>query len=125
MNNTNTTLPTTTTSSSTATAGANPNPNAAQQQLKNYRMPSLKTFVFATEIAILEDRPILMDYWTYSLDKKALIGIRDNNERLLVKSEEEYTSPIAKTFKSENEYVIKTANSIYIVAADIPIRKIS
>ncbi len=117
-----TTTPTTTTS---ATANATGGTNPAQQQLKNYRMPSLKTFVFATEIAILEDRPILMDYWTYSLDKKALIGIRENNERLLVKSEEEYTSPIAKTFKSENEYVIKTANSIYIVAADIPIRKIS
>ena len=67
----------------------------------------------------------MMDYWTDSLDKKALIGVRDNNEKLLVKNEEEYTSPVSKIFKVENEYIVMTENSIYIVSTQIPSKKIS
>ena len=67
----------------------------------------------------------MLDYWTVSLDKKALIGIKENGEKLLVKSEDEYTSSIAKFYKSATEYIIITENSIYIVSSDIPSRKIS
>lgn len=73
----------------------------------------------------MEDKPINMDYWTASLDKKALVGVKDSGEKLLVKSEDEYTSPIAKFYKSGTEYIIITENSIYVVSADIPTRKIS
>ena len=67
----------------------------------------------------------MMDYWTDSLDKKALIGVRDNGEKLLVKNEEEYTSPISKIFKVEKEYIVMTENSIYIISTEIPSKKIS
>ena len=67
------------------------------------------------KIAIVEDKPILLDYWVSSLESKALIGVRENQEKLLVKSEEEYTSPVNKIFKVENEYIIITENSIYLV----------
>ena len=67
----------------------------------------------------------MMDYWTESLDKTALIGVRDNGEKLLVKNEEEYTSPVAKIFKVETEYIVMTENSIYIVSTQIPSKKIS
>ena len=79
----------------------------------------------AAKLSIVEDKPILFDYWSASLEKKALIGVKDNNEKLLVKSEEEYTSSIAKFYKSATEYIIITENSIYIVCAGIPTRKIS
>ena len=91
----------------------------------NYRLPMDITFQHASKLAIVEDKPILLDYWTDSLDKKALIGIRETGEKLLVKSAEEYTSPIAKFYKSGTEYIIITENSIYIVSSDIPNRKIS
>ncbi len=91
----------------------------------NYRLPMDITFQHASKLAIVEDKPILLDYWTDSLDKKALIGIRESGEKLLVKSAEEYTSPIAKFYKSGTEYIIITENSIYIVSSDIPNRKIS
>jgi hypothetical protein len=91
----------------------------------NYRLPSEITLKHAAKLAIVEDKPIMFDYWTASLDKKALIGIRENNEKLLVKSEEEYTSSIAKFYKSGTEYIIITENSIYIVSSDIPNRRIS
>ncbi len=91
----------------------------------NYRLPSDLTMKHACKLSIVEDKPIMLDYWTASLDKKALVGARDNNEKLLVKSEEEYTSSIQKFYKSGTEYIIITENSIYIVASDIPTRKIS
>ena len=94
-----------------------------QQQIS--RIPTYACFQHATKVAILEDKPIILDYWTSSLDKTCLIGVRSNNEKLLVKSEDEYTSPIAKIFKVETEYIIVTANSIYVVSADISTRRIN
>ena len=94
-----------------------------QQQIS--RVPTYACFQHATKVAILEDKPIILDYWTSSLDKTCLIGVRSNNEKLLVKSEDEYTSPIAKIFKVDTEYIIVTANSVYIVSADISTRRIN
>jgi hypothetical protein len=91
-----------------------------------YRLPCDATLQNATKLSIVEDKPVMFDYWTDSLDKKALIGVREGSgEKLLVKSAEEYTSPIAKFYKSMTEYIVITENSIYIVASDIPTRKIS
>jgi len=91
----------------------------------NYRMPTDVTLKHAVKLAIVDDKPILFDYWVQSLDKKALIGARDNGEKLLVKSEDEYTSTIQKFYKAGSEYIIITENSIYIVDSGIPTRKIS
>jgi len=91
----------------------------------NYRLPSEITLKHSAKLSIVEDKPIMLDYWTVSLDKKALIGGRDSGEKLLVKSEEEYTSPISKFYKSASEYIIITENSIYLVCSEIPTKKIS
>ena len=91
----------------------------------NYRLPSDITLKHAAKIGIVDDKPIMLDYWTSSLDKKALIGARENGEKLLVKSEDEYTSCIQKFYKSGTEYIVITENSIYIVSNEIPTRKIS
>jgi hypothetical protein len=91
----------------------------------NYRLPSEITMKHASKLAIVEDKPILLDYWTASLDKKCLVGAKDSGDKLLVKTEEEYTSTIQKFYKSGTEYIIITENSIYLVSSDIPTRKIS
>lgn len=91
-----------------------------------YPLPSETTYKHASKIAITEDRPIMMDYWTASCDKTAFIGVRaSNKEKLLVKSAEEYTSPIAKILQVQNEYIILTENSIYLVSKDLPQKRIS
>jgi hypothetical protein len=95
------------------------------QEESGYKMPSATTFQHASKLAILEDKPVLLEYWTRSLDNKLLIGVKDNEEKLLVKSEEEYTSPISKIYKVETEYIIMTENSIYLVSANIPTKRIS
>ena len=91
----------------------------------NYTLPSDITLKHASKLSIVEDKPIMLDYWTASLDKKALIGVKETGEKLLVKSEDEYTSPIAKFYKSSTEYIVITENSIYLVSSEIPTRKIS
>jgi len=97
-------------------------PATTQEQ---YRLPSDVTLKHAAKIGMVEDKPIMLDYWTASLDKKALIGVKENGEKLLVRSEEEYTSSIAKFYKSGGEYIIITENSVYLVSSDIPTKKIS
>jgi len=92
---------------------------------ENYRLPEQKTLQHATKLAIVDDKPIMLDYWNESLDKTVLIGVKENQEKLLVKSEEEYTSPIVKIYKTGNEYIIATENSIYLVDVNIPTKRIS
>lgn len=91
----------------------------------SYRLPEPTTLQHAIKLAIVEDKPIMMDYWTASCEKTVLIGVKENQEKLLVKGEEEYTSPIAKIYKVGKEYIIMTENSIYIVDVEIPTKRIT
>jgi hypothetical protein len=93
--------------------------------ISNDSFPSPTTLQNATKIAIKEDKPIMLDYWTFSLEKKAMIGVKKTGEKLLVKSDEEYTSSISKIYQSANELIILTENSIYLVSASIPKRSIT
>jgi hypothetical protein len=95
------------------------------QPKQKYSFPSSTTMSYVFKLSIVEDKPIMMDYWVASLDKTASIGVRDNNESLLVKSEEEFTSPIAKKYKSGTEFILITENSIYVVSVDIPHKRIA
>jgi len=101
-----------TTTSSATTAG-------------KYRLPTDTTLRYASKLAITEDKPVMLDYWGPSLDKKALVGIKNDSEKLLVKSEDEYTSTIQKFYKCGEEFIIITENSIYLVSSEIPSRRIS
>ena len=91
----------------------------------NYRLPGNNTLQHCVKIGVVEDKPLMMDYWTGSLDNEVLIGVRESGEKLLVKSEDEYTSPISKIFKVDDEYIIVTENSLYIVSAEINTKRIS
>jgi hypothetical protein len=93
---------------------------------ENYRLPTQQALEHASKIAVVEDKPIMLDYWTLSLDKKVLIGVRNDGEKLLVKSEDEYTSPISKIYNvGETDYLILTENSIYIIDKECPTSRIS
>ena len=106
----------------TTSGGSSPAPVTTPN---GYRLPENTTLQHAAKLSIVEDKPIMLDYWTNSLEKTVLIGVKDNKEKLLVKSEEEYTSPIAKIFKVGKEYIVMTENSIYIVDVEIPTKRIS
>lgn len=91
----------------------------------DYRLPESTTLQHAAKLSIVEDKPIMLDYWASSLEKTSLIGVKENQEKLLVKSEEEYTSPISKIFKVGSEFIIVTENSIYLIDNKIPTKRIS
>jgi len=100
-------------------------PQVQGQDASRIHLPADITFQNAAKLSIVEDKPIMLDYWTSSLEKKSCVGIRESGEKLLVKSAEEYTSPISKFYKTGSEYIIITENSIYLVSSDIPTRKIT
>ena len=101
------------------------NENAPTVTTSNYRLPGDLTMQHITKIGIVNDKPIMLDYWTKSLAGEIIIGIREGGEKLLVKSEEEYTSPISKIYKVEKDYIIETENSLYLADSSIPTKRIS
>ena len=86
-------------------------------------LPSASVLLRAAQVAIEQDKPIYLDYYTDSVAKSCCIGVNEQ-EKYLVKSDSEYTSTIQSVFKCETSYIVMTENSLYIVSADIPIKKI-
>jgi hypothetical protein len=89
------------------------------------QVPSATVMAQAAKVAIEQDRPIYLDYYNDSLEKKCCIGVQGNT-KFLVKSDTEYTSPIASIMriKEEKAYIVLTENSLYVVSADIPVKRI-
>ena len=94
---------------------------------ENLNLPSETTLKNASKLSIQEDKPIMSDYWVDSCedDSTVMIGVKSNEEKLLVRSSEEFTSPISKIYKVSEEYIIMTENSIYVVSSKISTRRIS
>lgn len=92
-----------------------------QSSLPEMRLPHEATLRCAALDSINEYKPISMDYWVDSFSGACIIGVRKSNkEKTLIKSPEEYTSPIVGIKQSHDEYIIETENTIYIVCKSIP-----
>ena len=89
------------------------------------QVPSATVMAAAAKIAIEQDRPIYLDYYNDSVEKKCCIGVQDTT-KFLVKSDTEYTSPIESIsrIKEANVFIVLTENSIYVVSAEIPVKRI-
>ena len=91
-----------------------------------YPLPSTAALQHLVRLSIGEDLPIKMDYWVGSCDKEVVLGRNEETgHKLLVRNSDEYTSRIVRLFLIEREYIIITENSIYLVSADIPKKRIS
>jgi hypothetical protein len=89
-------------------------------------IPNEKVLTHAAKIAVERDMPILLDYYADTKSGKAFLGEdSDTKEKILVKSPDEYTSPVQKMFKAKDDYIIMTENSIYIVSGNIKKKTIS
>jgi|TARA_B100001778_G_scaffold177988_1_gene146447 hypothetical protein len=97
----------------------------AAQVETSYRTPDVTTLQHVCKLSIVNDKPVMMDYWVNSVEKKVIIGVREGGEKLLVKNEEEYTSPIGKVYKVKEDFIIETENSYYLVDSAIDTKKIS
>ncbi len=89
-------------------------------------LPSSQTLLQAAKLAIEQDRAILLDYYQQTANGTAFLGEDpDTKERILVKSKEEFTSLIKKLYKSGDDFIIITENSIYLVSGKIQKRKVN
>jgi hypothetical protein len=86
-------------------------------------LPSANVLLRAAQVSIDEDKPLYLDYFRDSLEKKCCIGVQGTT-KYLVKTNDEYTSTIQSVFKCETSYIIMTENSLYIVDASIPIKRV-
>ena len=94
-------------------------------ETREYEQPSEEALLHTIKLAIEEDKPIMMDYWINSCENTALVGVKEDGEKLLVKSVDEYTSPIDSIYNTGTEYIIVTENSIYLVSSKIDSKRIS
>lgn len=88
-------------------------------------IPTATVMAQAAKVAIEQDRPIYLDYYADSLEKKCCIGVQGTT-KCLVKSDTEYTSPIESIMriKEDKSYLVLTENSLYVVSSDIPVKRI-
>jgi hypothetical protein len=88
--------------------------------------PSDKTLLHAARIAIEQDKPIMLDYYLDTKEGRAFLGEDAvTKDKMLVRSEEEYTSLIQKIFKVKDDFIVITENSLYIVSGSIKKKSIT
>ncbi len=88
-------------------------------------VPSAQVLLQAAKLAIKDDKPIQLDYYVDTYAGRAFMGEdQETKEKMLVKSNEEFTSLIQKVYKVGEEYIVITENSIYLVSGKIQKRRI-
>lgn len=102
-----------------------PPSNTAAGATPDQPLPSVQLLVQAAKLGIQQDRPIQLDYYVDTATGKAFMGEdQETKEKMLVKSNEEFTSLIQKVYKVGEEYIVITENSIYLVSGKIQKRRI-
>jgi hypothetical protein len=84
-------------------------------------LPSEKTLMQATKLSLKTKKPICFYFYIDSLKDKITI-ITDGEDRIIFKNDDEHTSPIINTYKSDNSFIIVTENTIYILSANTKVR---
>jgi hypothetical protein len=88
-------------------------------------LPAVTTLVHAARLSLKEDKPILLDYYVDTYTNKAFMGEdTDTKEKMLVKNTDEFTSLIQKVYKVQEDFLVMTENSIYVVSGKIQKRRI-
>ena len=100
-------------------------PSSVAMSAANEFCPSVQLLVQAAKLGIQQDKPIQLDYYVDTCTGKAFMGEdQETKEKMLVKSNDEFTSLIQKVYKVQEEYIIITENSIYLVSGKIQKRRI-
>jgi len=89
------------------------------------RLPCDAAMQHACRLSVSNEKPIMLDYWKKSLTKEVCFGLRSEKEKLLVKSVDEYTSPIVKIYKASTDFIVETENSLYVIDAGVSTKKLA
>jgi hypothetical protein len=113
-------------SNTSSSAASSSSAAASSSSASSSPLPATQTLLQAAKLAIEQDRAILLDYYQQTANGTAFLGEDpDTKERILVKSKEEFTSLIKKLYKSGDDFIIITENSIYLVSGKIQKRKVN
>ena len=89
--------------------------------------PHQTTLKHASVIAMKQDKPIMLDYYSTSRQKQCKLVKTQDKDTILYKGQEEYTSPLQKLFKIDSsnqadgtcDMIAISENSIYLVHSNI------
>ena len=88
-------------------------------------VPSAQSLSHAARISIQQDKPIMLDYYVDTASGKAFMGEdTETKEKMLIKSNDEFTSLIQKVYKVQDDFIILTENSLYIISGKVQKRRI-
>ena len=111
--------------SASAANAATANAAASHHQQQGTPLPSAAVLLQAAKLALSLDNPIRLDYYVETANGTAFMGEdAETKDKMLVKSAEEFTSLIQKTYKVGEDYIVLTENSIYVVSGKLQKRKI-
>jgi hypothetical protein len=96
-------------------------PQQQQQASQQLMLPNDKTLQQACKLSLKTKKPVCFYFYIDSLKGKISI-VNDGEDRIIFKSEDEHTSPIINTYKSDNCFIVVTENTIYILSAETPVR---
>ena len=85
--------------------------------------PTPSTMDKAVKLSLKLTKPIDLYFYLDSLRGRVCI-MNDGEDMVIYKNDEEMTSPILKTYQSDNQYITVTENSIYILDASTPIKSV-
>ena len=89
-------------------------------------LPSTQCMMQVAKMAIEQDRAIMMDYFQQTAQGTAYLGEDpQTKERVLIKNKEEFTSLISNMYKTGDEYIVRTENSLYVVSGKIQKRNVN
>ncbi len=88
-----------------------------------FPLPSADTLVKAMKLSLKLAKPL--DFYFYEEScRDGVCIMHDGEDMVIYKNDDERTSPVSKTFKSEDQFIVITENSIYIISAQTPIRNL-
>lgn len=93
-----------------------------ESQSDQLKLPSAKTYDGAFRLSIKTGKKVDGYFYIDSLSGNVCI-CHDGEDKLIYKSSDEYTSPLVNLYKSGDEYIAVTENTIYIVSTKCEIRK--
>ena len=76
----------------------------------------------AAKLSLEKDKALNFDYYIHSIEKKCKVVKTPEDDKVLFKSQDEYTSPIIKLLSpcsKENILFCETQNSLYIVHSNM------
>lgn len=84
-------------------------------------IPNADTLNQACKLSIKLQKPMCFYFYVDSLKGDICIASNDD-DKIIYKSNEEHTSPIQNTYKVNNEYLVVTENTIYVISASTKIQ---